>query len=132
MGMDMQQVLARRARGQAADRRGREAEQRVEEVLVGDGWRVLARRLRTAAGEIDLVAERDGLAAMIEVKARRSLSAAAYSVQARQQGRMMAAAEIALAEHPAWGPAGIRFDVMVVDGGGRVRRVVDAFRLEGA
>ncbi len=97
-----------------------------------DGWRVVARRLRTPAGEIDLVAERDGLTALIEVKARGCLADAAFALQPRQQARLMAAAEIALAQNPGWGQAGLRFDVMLVDEAGSVRRVKDAFRAEAA
>ncbi len=122
--------ITRQRRGHIAYRRGLEAEQRAASCLRDDGWLVLAERLRTAAGEIDLVAERDGLMALIEVKARDTLAGAAYSLQPRQQARLVAAAEIAMAEHPEWGPAGIRFDVMLVDRGGCVRRISDAFRAE--
>ncbi len=41
---------------------------------------ILAQRLRTPAGEIDLVVEKDGLLAIIEVKARPSLAIAAASL----------------------------------------------------
>ena len=119
---------ARRVRGTRANRLGHEAENSAETALRRDGWNVLARRLRTAAGEIDMVAERDGLAAIIEVKSRPTLTEAAYAMQPRQQARMMAAAEIAMNDNPKWGAAGVRFDVMLVDGSGRVRRVADAFR----
>ena len=122
----------RRVRGRAAERRGRAAESRAERALVRDGWEVLARRLRTAAGEIDMVAERDGLAAIIEVKARPTLSQAAESLGTRQRARLLGAAEIALADNPGWGRAGVRFDVLLVDAAGQVRRVADAFRAEAA
>ena len=92
---------------------------------------MLGRRIRTAAGEIDIAAERDGLLAFVEVKARPALADAAASLALRQRTRLMQAASIIIAEHPQWGRAGIRFDVMVVDKAGRVRRVADAFRLEG-
>ena len=45
--------------------------------------------------------------------------------------RLLAAADAALAQHPEWGRAGVRFDVLLVDAAGQVRRVADAFRLEG-
>lgn len=113
-----------------ADRRGREAEVCAEAALRREGWAVLARRLRTPAGEIDLVVERDGLAAMVEVKSRPTLAGAAHALLPRQQARLLAAGEIALSQNPAWGRAGVRFDLMLVDGAGAVRRVRDAFRLE--
>jgi putative endonuclease len=94
------------------------------------GWTVLARRLRTEAGEIDIVAAQPDLLAIIEVKARRTLADAALALSARQRDRLLAAAEIVLAEHPDWARRGMRFDLIVVDAVGRVRRIVDAFRLE--
>jgi putative endonuclease len=36
------------------------------------GWRILARRLRTRNGEADLVARREGVVAIVEVKTARS------------------------------------------------------------
>lgn len=121
---------SRAARGRAAQARGITAEQAACTALERDGWAVLARRLRTAAGEIDVVAERDGLLAFIEVKARADLLTAAAALGPRQRARLLAAGEIALAENPGWGRAGVRFDVLLVDGAGRVRRVADAFRSE--
>ena len=75
-----------------------------------------------------MLAQRDGLLAVIEVKARPTLSEAAAALSARQSRRLVAAAEIVLAEHPEWGSAGVRFDVLVVDANGNVRRIADAFR----
>jgi putative endonuclease len=46
------------------------------------------------------------------------------------RARLLAAAEQILAEHPEWGQAGVRFDVLLVDAAGRVRRIADAFRQE--
>ena len=107
-----------------------DAEAAAEAALAADGWTVLARRLRTAAGEVDLVAERAGLLAIIEVKRRPTLADAAVALGLRQQARLLAAAEIIMGEHPEWGRAGMRFDLLLVDGAGRVRRIADAFRQE--
>ena len=120
----------RPARGRAAQRLGVSAEAAAAAALEAAGWAIRARRLRTAAGEIDLVAERAGLLAFIEVKARPTLAGAAWSLGPKQRARLLAAAEIVIAEHPDWGPAGIRFDVLLVDATGAVRRIEDAFRLE--
>ena len=121
---------SRRERGEVAHRRGLAAEEAACAALVRDGWTILGRRLRTAAGEIDLAAQREGLLALVEVKARPSLSDAAFALGPAQRFRLLAAAAIVLAEHPDWGPAGTRFDVMLVDAAGQVRRVTDAFRQE--
>lgn len=122
--------LDRQARGRLGQIDGVAAEAAVATVLVAEGWTVLARRRRTAAGEIDLVAERAGLLAIVEVKRRADLATAAASLGPRQRARLMAAAEIVMAEHPEWGAAGVRFDVMVVDRAGQIRRIADAFRQE--
>ena len=103
------------------------AEALAEAALVG--WTVLGRRVRTPAGELDLVAERDGVLAFIEVKARPSFHEAAFALQPRQRARLVAAAECWLAAHPGHGAAAMRFDVMLVAGDGTVRRIADAFRV---
>ena len=123
-------MKTRRESGRAAQQFGMSAEEQAVAALQQDGWTVLARRLRTPAGEIDLVAEQDGLLVFIEVKARPSLAEAAFALGARQRARLLAAAEIALATHPEWVSACIRFDVLVVDRQGRVRRIADAFRMQ--
>ena len=121
----------RRQRGSRAHARGLEAETAACAALVRDGLTVLERRVRTEAGELDVLAEKDGLLAIIEVKARPTLANAAFALSPRQRARLLGAAEIVLAAHPAWGEKGVRFDLLVVDAAGTVRRIADAFRLEG-
>jgi putative endonuclease len=121
-------ISGRSRRGRAADRRGRCAEDAVRLALERDGWTILARRLRTSAGEIDIVAEKEGLLAIVEVKARRRLADAAASLSDRQQARLISATEIVLADNPRWGAQGVRFDLLLVDAAGVVRRIADAFR----
>jgi putative endonuclease len=113
----------------ASEARGRDAEARAEAALAADGFTVLARRVRTGAGEIDLVVQRDGLLVFVEVKARATLSDAAFALGARQQARLLAAGEAWMAANPGHGAAGVRFDVLLVDAAGRVRRIADAFRI---
>jgi len=120
----------RRNTGRSAHARGLEAEDRACAILEAEGWAVHARRLRTGAGEVDIVAEREGVLAIVEVKSRPRLAEAAMAVSARQQARLLAAADIILGEHPDWGGNGVRFDILLVDAQGRVRRIADAFRLE--
>ena len=120
----------RAARGRRAHASGLDAEAIAMAALEADGWRILARRVRTPAGEIDAAAEKDGLLAIVEVKHRPTLAGAAAAIGHRQQARLMQAAQVLLAANPDWGAQGVRFDVLVVDAVGAVRRIADAFRLE--
>lgn len=123
-------MRTRRQRGQGAYALGIDAEATARAALVRDGWTILGERVRTAAGEVDIVAEKAGLLAIIEVKARPRLTDAAAAISMRQRARLLAATEILLGENPDWGQAGVRFDVLTVDATGTVRRITDAFRLE--
>jgi putative endonuclease len=120
---------ARRQRGARAEAAGRAAEEAAVEALHAEGWQVLGRRVRTPAGELDLIAEREGMLVFVEVKARPSFAEAAYALSARQRERLLAAAECWLAEHAGHGSAGIRFDVLLVAADFSVRRIADAFRI---
>lgn len=119
-------------RGGRAQVAGVQAEASAAAALQAEGWQVLARRARTPAGELDLVAEREGLLAFVEVKARPSLAEAAHALGPRQRARLLAAAECWLADNPGHGTAGMRFDVMLVAVDGTVHRIADAFRLGDA
>lgn len=121
---------SRTDKGRHSQARGVTAETHAATALEQEGWTILVRRLLTGAGEIDLVAERDGILAFVEVKARPTLTDAAWALGLKQRLRLLAAAEVALAENPGWGRAGTRFNVMLVDAYGAVRRITDAFRAE--
>ncbi len=126
---DFGQRTRRLIRGRRAEAAGRDAEAVAAAALGREGWVVLGQRVRTPAGELDLVAERDGLLAFVEVKARPSLGEAAFALGARQRARLVAAAECWLAANPGHGAAGMRFDVVIVAADGTARRIADAFRV---
>ena len=107
---------------------GRAAENTCARALEADGFTILARRRRTGAGEIDLVARRDDLTVIVEVKARGRAAEAAETVSPRQRARLLAATEVLMAEEPGWFGTELRFDVMVVGRDGTLRRITDAFR----
>jgi putative endonuclease len=115
------------ARRRAAETRGRDAEAIVAQRLAAQGFSVLARRLRTGAGEIDLVVADARQLLFVEVKARRSLAAAAHAVSPRQQARLLEAAAAALAAHEEWARPEMRFDVALV-AGDAVEIICDALR----
>jgi len=122
-------MLQRRRRGQIAYASGLAAEDLACAALVADGWTIHARRLRTCAGEVDAVAEKAGILSIVEVKSRPTLAEAAFALTVRQRLRLLGACEVILAEHPDWGLNGVRFDVLLVNPVGQVRRIIDAFRL---
>ncbi|WP_207436442.1 YraN family protein, partial [Sabulibacter ruber] len=64
------------------------------------GYRILAQRLRTPMGEIDIVARRGATLAIVEVKARADWDRANEAVGARQRGRLARAAHAWLAANP--------------------------------
>ena len=65
------------------------------------GFSVMARNARTPHGEIDIVAEKDGITVFVEVKTRTSNSYGPpeIAVTPRKQEHMLAAAEHYAAEH---------------------------------
>lgn len=99
---------------QAAFRLGLSAESRAAGYLMAKGFRIVARRWRSAAGEVDIVARRGNLLIFVEVKARAQLDDAAWSVTERQQQRIAAAAAAWLAGNPDDAERDIRFDVMLI------------------
>jgi putative endonuclease len=94
------------------------AERSAAALLESLGLKIVARRWKTKVGEVDLIARGPGLVVFVEVKARDNLDWAAESVGPRQRGRIIAAAEAWLANHPEDGQGDIRFDAVLVGGAG--------------
>lgn len=92
------------------------------------GYRVLARRHRTPVGELDLIACRGRILAMVEVKARASLAQGLEAVGTRQQQRIARAAEAFCAQFPRYREHDLRFDVIVVVPWRWPRHIIDAWR----
>jgi len=96
---------------------GRWGEETAADYLLANGYNILRRNFRTAHGEIDIIASKDGLLVFVEVKARSS-HAFAYpedSVNRRKQAHMLSAAVIYLQTHPESGESW-QFDVIAVEG----------------
>jgi putative endonuclease len=78
-------------------------------------YRILGRRVRTHAGEIDLVARSpSGVLCFIEVKARKHDRAALESVAPRQRARIARAAALFVAGKEKLALRGMRFDIITV------------------
>jgi putative endonuclease len=97
-----------------AERRGRLAEFLCGWHLRLRGWHIVARHWRCPAGEIDILARRGRVLAIIEVKSRRDLASAAASLLPRQRRRIARAASAFLMTRPDLAALTLRFDVMLV------------------
>ena len=76
-----------------AERGGRRAETLAAWWLRLKGYAILARRVRTPLGEVDLVARRGGTLVFVEVKARATSGDAALALDDYRLRRVAAAAE---------------------------------------
>ncbi len=100
---------------QAAEARGRSGETLAALLLQLKFYRILGRRVRTRAGEIDLIARSpSGVLCFIEVKARADDRAAVESVGRRQRARIERAASLFVAGKPDLARKGMRFDIVTV------------------
>lgn len=117
-----------RDRRRRAYGRGRGAERLAAWWLRLKGYRILARGFRVPAGEIDLVAQRGNVLALVEVKARDSLAEAGAAVTARQRARIERAAAAFLQRHPHLCGLDVRFDAVLVAPGRAPRHFADAWR----
>ncbi|MDO8837520.1 MAG: YraN family protein [Parvibaculum sp.] len=120
------------ARGRAAHRRGLRAETLAAFWLRLKGYRILARRLKTRAGEIDMVARRGRALVIVEVKASarpdRAGERAVEALLPRQQQRLARAADHLLAMRPGLAGLDLRFDVVLVAPRRFPRHLEDAWR----
>jgi putative endonuclease len=96
------------------------------------GWRVLQRRFRSGHRDIDLVAERDGLVAFVEVKARRGsdFGDPVEAVHWRKQRELVRSATVWIDRHGRPNET-YRFDVIgvLVEGNSvRVKHIENAFQ----
>jgi putative endonuclease len=119
------------ARRRLAERRGRFAEWLCRWHLRLRGWRIVARSWRCPAGEIDLVARRGKILAIIEVKSRGEVAAAANALTPRQRRRIARATEALIAARPDLADLDVRFDLMLVAPKGLPHHWPDAWRYDG-
>lgn len=80
------------------------------------GYRILRRRYKTPVGEIDIIARRKDVLAIVEVKARAEEGDALQAVVPQGRRRIENAARHFLARNPCYGDFNIRFDVIAVYG----------------
>ena len=118
----------RRARGAAARVSGRRGEIVAALWLMAKGYRILGFRLGARQGEIDLLALRRGVLAVVEVKRRRTLEAALEAVRPSQRERLRRAAAQIASRRPALRNVAIRLDLFALAPGRWPRHIPDAWR----
>lgn len=99
---------------QQAYRKGHWAEWFAALALTLKGYRVVARRYRTPLGEIDLIARKGDLVAIVEVKARRSLEEAMEAVAYSAQRRIDGAATLWLSNQKDYARLSLRYDLVAI------------------
>ena len=112
---------------QQAERQGRESERWAAMWLRLRGWQVLAQRVKTPRGEIDLIARKSGVVAFCEVKWRRRSEDLDHAIDAHRLRRVAAAVECVAHEYAAGGED-IRVDVILLAPGAIPRHIVNAWQ----
>ncbi len=109
------------------ERRGRQGEKLAAWWLRLTGWRILARRVKLAVGEVDIVARRGRTVAFVEVKWRRDSAALAASIDAYRLRRVARAAEAIAAKYVRAGDT-MQIDVILIAPGRWPRRIANAWQ----
>jgi len=104
----------RQALGGRSHRQGHAAEWIAALWLMLKGYQILAFRLKTRGGEIDILARRGRTLAVVEVKRRASLEAAILSLAPEQQGRLAAAGQAVARGRPSLQGLDLRIDMVAL------------------
>ena len=112
---------------QLAEKNGRQGETHAALWLRAKGWSILASRVKTPRGEIDLIAKRGGLVAFVEVKWRRSKQDLDLAIDERRLARVAAAVECVAYEYACNGED-IRVDVILLAPGALPRHIANAWQ----
>ena len=107
--------------------RGRRGERLAAWFLRLHGWRIVARRVKTPRGEIDLVARRGGTVALVEVKWRATVAERDYAIDEYRLRRVAAAAEAVAHRFLREGDSP-RIDVLLLAPGRWPRHIVNAWQ----
>jgi putative endonuclease len=110
-----------------AERRGRRGETLAAWYLRLKGWRIVAHRVKTPRGEIDLIARRGRTLAFVEVKWRKTEPELALAIDAYRLRRVAAAAEAVAHRFSQHGDT-LRIDVLLLAPGRWPRHIANAFQ----
>ncbi|MDZ4373442.1 MAG: YraN family protein [Phenylobacterium sp.] len=118
----------RARRGAAARLSGRRGEVLAALWLMARGYRILGFRLKTRQAEIDLVALRGQVLAVVEVKRRVSLDIALETVTLDQRDRLRRAGVALAAGRPALRNCSVRLDLVALAPGRLPMHIPDAWK----
>lgn len=118
----------RQQRGKAARKRGIWAETLAVAYLRLKGYRVIERNWRSKLGEIDILARRGNLLALIEVKTRADTGLAGGALLQPQRQRLLRALSHYLKTRPELAGLDLRCDVLALGRFGWPVHLVDAWR----
>lgn len=104
----------RRERGGRSFRQGHGGEWIAALWLMLKGYQILAFRLKGRAGEIDILARRGGVLAVVEVKRRATMEAALLALSPTQHARLTAAGEAVRRGRPALAGLALRLDLVAL------------------
>ncbi|MCM1452444.1 MAG: YraN family protein [Clostridium sp.] len=97
------------------DKTGRWGEDAAEHYLAAEGYAILERNWRMGRLELDIVAQKGGIIAFVEVKTRRSMETdPSLAVDKRKRARMITAADTYLKRYKL--PFDYRFDIISITG----------------
>ena len=111
------------ARGAKARKDGRAGEWVAAVFLMLKGYQILGFRLRTAQGEIDLLAKRGRILAVVEVKRRATLEQALDALDFVQRERLLRAGRTLAARRPGLRQLDLRIDLIALAPGSIPRHV---------
>ncbi|MBU4531449.1 MAG: YraN family protein [Hoeflea sp.] len=109
------------------ERKGRRAEWMAALALMLKRYRIVALRYKTPVGEIDIVARKGDLIALVEVKARRDLISGVDAVSYPAQRRIAAAGALYISRQPDSARLSWRCDIVVVSPWRWPQHLEDAF-----
>ena len=118
---------ARQARGKAARVSGRRAEVLCALMLMLKGYRILGFRVPSRQGEIDILATRGGVLAVVEVKHRGDPATALQAVTPEQRDRLRRAGAQIGAATPRLSGLSVRLDLIALAPRRLPRHIPDAW-----
>ena len=116
------------ARGTQARLSGRRSEVWAAVWLMARGYRILGFRLKTPQAEIDLLAKKGDVLAVVEVKSRAGIETALEAVGFDQLDRLRRAGAMLAARRPALAHCAVRLDLLALAPGKLPMHIPDAWK----